>query len=87
MLSFGNTLSAAQGSAQPKSSFPFYEKQYTYVSPRVFVYAQSLNMEIFHPDLLIYKGNFFNLVNYLLCWNYDNCSEYSLLSLSLTGLE
>ena len=35
MLSFGNTLCAAQISAQPKSSFPFYEKLYTYVSPTV----------------------------------------------------
>ena len=35
MLSFGNTLCAAQNSARPKSSFPFYEKLYTYVSPRV----------------------------------------------------
>ena len=35
MLSFGNTLCAAQISARPKSSFPFYEKLYTYVSPRV----------------------------------------------------
>ena len=35
MLSFGNTFCAAQMSARPKSSFPFYEKLYTYVSPRV----------------------------------------------------
>ena len=35
MLSFGNTLCAAQRSARPKSSFPFYKKLYTYVSPRV----------------------------------------------------
>ena len=35
MLSFGNTLCAAQRLARPKSSFPFYEKLYTYVSPRV----------------------------------------------------
>ena len=35
MLSFGSTLCAAQRSARPKTSFPFYEKLYTYVSPRV----------------------------------------------------
>ena len=35
VLSLGNTLCAAQNSARPKSSFPFYEKLYTYVSPRV----------------------------------------------------
>ena len=32
MLSFGNTRCAAQISAQPKSSFLFYEKLNTYVS-------------------------------------------------------
>ena len=37
MLSFGNTLCAAQRSARPKSSYPFYEKLCTYVSPRVSV--------------------------------------------------
>ena len=41
MLSFGNTLCAAQRSARPKSSFLFYEKLYTYVSPRVSVYNPS----------------------------------------------
>ena len=35
MLSFGSTLCAAQRAARPKSSHPFYEKLYTYVSPRV----------------------------------------------------
>ena len=35
MLSFDNTLCAAQISARPKSSFPFHEKLYTYVSSRV----------------------------------------------------
>ena len=35
MLSFGSTLCAAQRLARPRSSFPFYEKLYTYVSPRV----------------------------------------------------
>ena len=35
MMSFGNTLCAAQMSARPKSSPSFYEKLYTYVSPRV----------------------------------------------------
>ena len=35
MLSFGNTLCAAQRLAWPKSSFPFYEKLSTYVSPMV----------------------------------------------------
>ena len=35
MLSFGSTICAAQISARPKSSFPLYEKLYTYVSPRV----------------------------------------------------
>ena len=35
MLSFDSTLCAAQRSARPKFSFPFYEKLYTYVSPRV----------------------------------------------------
>ena len=35
MLSFGNATCAAQISAQPKSSFPFYEKLSTYVSLRV----------------------------------------------------
>ena len=35
MLSFGNRLCAAQRLARPKSWFPFYEKLYTYVSPRV----------------------------------------------------
>ena len=35
MLSFGNTLCAAQRLARPKSSVLFYEKLYTYVSPRV----------------------------------------------------
>ena len=35
MLSFGNTTSAAQIAARPRSSFPFYEKLSIYVSPRV----------------------------------------------------
>ena len=35
MLSFGNTICAAQMSARPKSSNPFYEKLSIYVSPRV----------------------------------------------------
>ena len=35
MLSFGNTLCAAQQWTRPKSSYLFYEKLYTYVSPRV----------------------------------------------------
>jgi hypothetical protein len=37
MLSFGNATCAAQISAQPKSSLPFYEKLSTYVSLRVSV--------------------------------------------------
>ena len=35
MLSFGNTICVAQVAAQPKSSFPFYEKLITYISPMV----------------------------------------------------
>ena len=35
MLSFGNTICAAQISARPKSSFLFYEKLNPYVSCRV----------------------------------------------------
>ena len=38
ILSFGNILCAAQRLAWPKSSFPFYENLYTYVSPRVSAY-------------------------------------------------
>ena len=37
MLYFGNTICAAQMSARPKSSNPFYEKLSIYVSPRVSV--------------------------------------------------
>ena len=56
MLSFGNTLCAAQRSARPKSSFPFYEKLYTYVSPRVsdLTYSFGINTftwQTFHIDL------------------------------------
>ena len=43
MLLFGNTLCAAQMSAQPKSSFLFYEKLYTYVSPKVSGWDQHKN--------------------------------------------
>ena len=46
MLSFGNILCAAQSSARPKSSFPFYEKLYTYGSPRV---SDSAQIQIFFP--------------------------------------
>ena len=35
MLYFSNTICAAQMSARPKSSNPFYEKLSIYVSPRV----------------------------------------------------
>ena len=35
MLSFSNTICAAQMSARPRSSNLFYEKLYTYVSPKV----------------------------------------------------
>ena len=38
MLYFGNTICAAQMSARPKSSNPFYEKLSIYISPRVSVY-------------------------------------------------
>ena len=41
MLSFGNTTCAAQIAARPKSSFPFYEKLSTYVSPMVSVCRRS----------------------------------------------
>jgi len=43
MLSFDNTLCAAQISARPKSSFPFYEKLYTFVSSRVSGYTSGFN--------------------------------------------
>ena len=42
MLSFGITVCAAQRLARPKSSFTFYEKLYTYVSPRVSGLNQSM---------------------------------------------
>jgi hypothetical protein len=42
MLSFGNTICAAQISARPKSSFLFYEKLNTYVFLRVSVYFQNM---------------------------------------------
>ena len=46
MLSYDNTLCAVQIFARPKSSFPFYEKLYAYVSPRVSVSSALLLTEV-----------------------------------------
>ena len=53
MLSFGNMyIMAAQISARSKSSFPFYEKMYTYVSPRVSDYKEIVvQKRAIFPDL------------------------------------
>ena len=52
MLSFGNTICVAQRTAQPKSSFPFYEKLSTYVSPRVSEITQNVK-----SNILIHKSS------------------------------
>ena len=59
MLLLSSALFAAQRSAQPKSSFPFFKKLYTYVSPRVSAVRLSglewiLNLEFCLLKLLIF---------------------------------
>ena len=55
MLSFDNTLCAAQISARPKSSYPFYEKLYTYVSPRVSEHDYGCGVSLYG---LAHKANY-----------------------------
>ena len=60
MLCFGNTICAAQMSARPKSSNPFYEKLSIYVSPRVSgemkdgknTYFEDPNIELLAPSCI-----------------------------------
>ena len=52
MLKFDNTIWAAQLAARPKSSFPFYEKLSTYVSPRVSEITQNVK-----SNILIHKSS------------------------------
>ena len=53
LLSFDNTLCAAQRSARPKSSILFYQKLYTYFSPRVsgFVLSRSSEYDFLKSDV------------------------------------
>ena len=44
MLSFCRRTCSAKISVWPKSSYPFYEKLYTYVSPRVSAFNETIKM-------------------------------------------
>ena len=61
VLSFGNTLCAAQNSARPKSSFPFYEKLYTYhdFSKFLFIFTPLSTFDFLNCYLNIFSSQFF----------------------------
>ena len=80
MLSFGNTLCAAQRSARPKSSYPFYEKRYTYVSPRVPACGIHRLLINFRANLIIYN---FQAFYFLHCKKLQNHSSVFFLSFLL----